>query len=413
MLIKHSILLLVFITLVGVFTSKAVFNITTTLLLLLSFYKGVKYRKIILEKIFWLYFFSIFLGIISNFITGRVEGIGNFLGNERSMFYFLIFLLLNLSSEDFKKINLGAILGGGLALINSTISYFAPTFFGIETNYYNYHFGGRMRSFHGTIRWGALLQMYAFIISIWLKKYKNYILITLIYIVIFWNILLSGTRSSLLAFTLASTFFLINYIFVIEKGISKKIVIIFFIIFGSSLFIVSKNESFENRIKTIVDIENTSNSTRIGFWKIGVDMIIQNPWIGIGSDNLDKEFLKFIELKGKDYEFKYYPIKNGVPFENAYLNLIVENGLFYTLPHYFFFFLILIKLYKKMLKNPSKNKKVFGLLLLSLVIGNRIFIFFFPGTDSYQEFLVIYSIFYMYSILKEESVEIQNVGDVK
>lgn len=398
------ILTLLFTALFSTFTSKAIFNISTTLLFVVSIYIGIKEKKYITEKLYWFYFLSIIFGVISNFVTNGLDGVKAFVGNERSIFYFLGFLLLNLKADEFKKASLGAVLGGLLAIVNSTISFFTPAIFGVKTNYYSYHAGRRMRSFHGTIRWGALLQMYAFIIFIWLKKYKNPVLYVISYLIIFWNILLSGTRSSFLAFAIASIFFTTNYIIFVEKKINKKILLILTVFITFSFFIVEKNDFFENRIKSIVDVENASNSIRLGFWKIGIDMIVENPIFGVGSNNINEEFNMFLSEKGKDYEKKYFPIKSGVPFENAYLNLTVENGLFYTIPLYFFFALILFKLYLQILKDSNKENKTLSLLLFSLIIGNRIFVFFFPGTDSYQEFLVIYSLFFLHSI-NENSVK--------
>ena len=144
--------------------------------------------------------------------------------------------------------------------------------------------------------------------------------------------ILSGTRGIWLA-VLGPILFLPIFLKQLKEKSDKKILTyvasffaIFFLLFlvanpilTSSQFKVPKgdNELLRERIKSILNLEETSNSGRIYIWKETVKSIIKNPILGVGIGN-------FPTVLKQNSEFA----KAGSSAHNLYFNIIAEIGIF-------------------------------------------------------------------------------------
>lgn len=394
-----------------VFISKGLFNIFFFLLVLISVYKLLKKRDYYKEKIFNWYLGLFVVGIIGNLINSGLVGIKNFIYNERNLIYVLIFIILNLSLKQFEQIKSSILLGGVISTFYSSISYFTPEIFGLKTLYLDYQRTKKMASFQGLIRWARLLQITIIINFINLEKVKKikYRIITIISFFLYaWNLVINGQRAAILASTISVSLFMIMYI------VTKKQKAVYFIttLIVTVIMIIgfgNKNDMIKHRIVSIFDIEsNISNKVRIGYWKIGIDLLEESNYLGVGSgkigdQKLGGEFVEFINKQSKEYKKKYYKNQEGAPFENNYLNLAVENGIAYLVYFLIMQFIILYKIFKKYLLEIDVGVKTKLAAIFSLIIGDRVYIFFYPHTDKYVELLIIFLIFYAFKLGDNES----------
>lgn len=387
------------------FEAKGIFNLGILTLLILSVYKIVRRRDLNKEKLLIFYFLGFFIGIISNIPNGTV---GKFLSNERSLIYILIFLMLNMEKKKFERIKDCIIFAGIIPSFYSFISYYTPKFFGINTLYNDYRaIGNRMQSFVNLIRWGSLLQVLtSFNIIKLVENHKNYkaIIVVLLEILFFFVLLLNGTRAGLVGLIVSLSFVFISLILIYRKKVYKYLLLI---ILSLSLFIgyvFIKNPVLKERVMSITSTTHISNRIRLDFYKIGWDVIKERP-IGYGSDKVAFVFEEFMKKQNESYREKYYngsiSTGSGTPFENNYINLAVENGITYVIYMNLIFLFIVIKLLIKM--NGLKNReKIKLLIIIGTLLGQKAFVFFFPGTDSYVDFIFVILIFYAFTLVKNE-----------
>ena len=384
-----------------VFVSKSLFNVFWIVLALIGITKFIKKNKIYTEKVFYWYLGLIPIGIVSNIVSSGAKGIGYFLASEKNLFIILVFIFLNLELKQYN--NLIKWLGSGVLLagLYSGISYFTDSFFGMKTMYLEYQNTKKMASFQNAIKWSRLLQIInvmnmGLIFSY--KKFKRFLPIG-IFIFFIWVTLINGQRAGMISSIISLTLFVIIYIFNERKSKMKDISIFLIVIITLSFSVYKSSGFFKERLTSIIDVEkDISNKIRIGYWKIGTDMIIDNKGLGIGSYNSTEEFEKYIIKKPLDYQKKYYKYHEGLPFENSYINLALENGILYLIYLIVMQILILLKIFNAYLKENKKERRIVILSIFSLIIGDRIFIFFYTGSDIYVEFIITFLMFYAFKL---------------
>lgn len=403
---RYYIEIVVSLLLLSVFISKSFFNGFSIILVLLSIVKVCKRKEIYIKRELILYTLIPLLGIICNIINSKLDGVEGYFDVERGMIYPLIFLFLNLSLIEYERIKNWIMVGGIFSALYSGVSYITPEFLGIKTYYLEYKRTQKMASFQNPIRWARLLQImasFSFINLEWVKKrvYKLGFVFLSIYFI--WNIVINGQRAAILGALISMTIFFFMYAFSLKKNKMKHIIEIIIIVIVLGFSITYSNNMIKERVVSIFDLnKNISNQVRIDFWKTGVDILKESNYIGVGSGNSREYFEKFIIKKSSKYQNKYYKYHEGEPFENNYINIMVENGLGYLLYFLLVHFLILRGIFIGYLKENCKDKKIKLMIIFSLIIGDRIFMFFYPGTDTYIEFLITFLIFYAYKI-KESS----------
>lgn len=384
-----------------VFVSKSLFNVFWIVLALIGLTRFFMKKKICKERIFYWYLGLIPIGIISNTMSSGIKGIGYFLASEKNLLIILVFIFLNLELKQYNKLLVwlgsGALLGG----LYSGISYFTDSILGMKTVYLEYQSTKKMASFQNAIKWSRLLQIINTINIGLIFLFRNLKRIFPIGIFIFfiWISLINGQRAGMLSSIISLSLFVIIYIFNERKSKIKDISIFLIVIITLSFSVYKSSGFFKERLTSIIDVEkDISNKIRIGYWKIGTDMIIDNKGLGIGSYNSTEEFEKYIVKKPLDYQKKYYKYHEGLPFENSYINLALENGILYLIYLIVIQILILVKIFNAYLKENKKERRIVFLSIFSLIIGDRIFIFFYTGSDIYVEFIITFLMFYAFKL---------------
>lgn len=164
------------------------------------------------------------------------------------------------------------------------------------------------------------------------RKIKSPIKIGLLILTLFF-IILSGTRG----IWISSIFGIIAiiYLFLLKKDLYRSVsfillTILIFIIFIpiSSVFTVipqfREQEAgetdvvlFLKRLTSILDIDEKSNQGRIYIWKMSLESIKKEPWLGVGAGNFPVVLFQDVGLA-----------KAGSSAHNLYLNFAVESGIF-------------------------------------------------------------------------------------
>lgn len=411
---KHFIEIIISLLLFAAFMSKGIFNLLFFSLVLTTIYKVYRTKDIYKEKIFFWYLVLIGLGIISNLLNSGTRGISKFLDSERSLLYVLVFVLLNLSLKQFERTKNWILIGGISSALYSGISYFTPQFLGITTVYKEYQKTHKMPSFQNGIRWARLLQImvvFSFFNLEKMKKkvYKLGFVVLAVYFV--WNIIINGQRAAILGAIISMLVFFFMYVFSLKKDKLTYIITIIILTIALGISVSHENKMLKERVISIFDInKNISNRVRLGYWKIGIDMLEESHYLGIGSGqigdgNSKGEFKKFIAQKPKKYQKKYYQNHEGTPFENNYINLAVENGLIYLVYLIIIQGFILVKIFKNYLETEDRDKKIKLMSIFSILVGDRVFMFFYPRTDSYVEFIIVFLMFYGYKLGEERDDE--------
>lgn len=189
-----------------------------------------------------------------------------------------------------------------------------------------------------------------------------------------------------------------------KKYLYKVLVFLSLIVLLLGYLNIEKPELIE-RIKSIKSTTNSSNRVRLDLYRAGIKISKENLLVGVGSGNSKKFFNEFIEKQSDEYRLKYYDntikVGTGTPFENNYINVLVENGILYFLSLNIFLLVLIMNLIKN-IKNINKVDKFSVLVLITTIIGSKIFEFFFPRTDSYIYFIVTYLIFYAYAYIAKK-----------
>lgn len=398
---------ILYIVLFSIFINfKAFFNVGIILLLIISVIKTVKYKTFSKERVFYWYFGVILIGLIANLINGTV---GKFLSIERSVFFIPLFLMMNLKLSQFDKVKNSMVYGGIIGAFYSVISYFTPSFLGINTLYQDYRNNGmRMQSFVNVIRWGNLLQILSIYTLQGLQGKKGKVkkmMILFILLLFIFALVINGTRAGMVGVSTGYFILATALLFYFRKKyIYKVLVFLSLIVLLLGYLNIEKPELIE-RIKSIKSTTNSSNRVRLDLYRAGIKISKENLLVGVGSGNSKKFFNEFIEKQSDEYRLKYYDntikVGTGTPFENNYINVLVENGILYFLSLNIFLLVLIMNLIKN-IKNINKVDKFSVLVLITTIIGSKIFEFFFPRTDSYIYFIVTYLIFYAYAYIAKK-----------
>lgn len=195
------------------------------------------------------------------------------------------------------------------------------------------------------------------------KKLYFILFITLTFLLI-----LSKSRSTLIEMILG---FAIVFIFNEKKGYKKffyTFLCIFFVImsFYALIKIPILYEVVGYRMEGLLDVFFTSGNNvdasttaRLGFVKIGIDIVKDYPILGIGMNNF------------AIYAYNFYNTWGAVYAHNNYIEILCDLGIVGAILYYGIWikaFLILAKLRKKLRKNAEEYKLISFLLALFLIL---------------------------------------------
>ncbi len=121
-------------------------------------------------------------------------------------------------------------------------------------------------------------------------------------------------------------------------------------IVASDQFQVSKSDAaiFGKRVRSVLDISETSNARRIEIWKASLQSIIKHPLLGVGIGN-------FPVVVGEDLA----RAKAGSSAHNLYLNIAAEMGVLALLIALWFLWLLIKKMYRNFLTAGDSLSSVY------------------------------------------------------
>ena len=380
-------------------------------LLLIPFLPPFGRIDIIGPQYLYLSIIFVFYLFLKSFSIGELE----FKFNHSTKFYSL-FLLISLLSFT-KSINLSEsiidfskyVITFFILVVTYTIYhdnkiwiknslFIILMFLSIETTYImylfieNYSFDSppdRLRIFQGfaynqnvaslSILAKIPLTLYFYLIS----KNKTYKigLALLLWISVF-DILILGTRSAIYGLYLYLIFISCLYFIKIKFGCElKKKSISSLILIISSVFLVqtilyTNSEKLKVADRSVA-ISDYSTNYRLNLWKASIEMLKDNPFLGLGIGNWKIESINY----SKDYITQYEVPKHA---HNDFLQIIAETGFFGGI----FFLTFLISPFYLTIKNFNKinyNNKLLAFFLLFTLISIYIDSFFnFPRVRPYS-----------------------------
>ena len=135
----------------------------------------------------------------------------------------------------------------------------------------------------------------------------------------------------------------------------------------------SDRVSMVKNINSMWNLSNTSNSTRILYWKSSLKMFYKNPVLGIGTGNW---FAEYPEHNQYIYNDENIYLNDDINPHNDYLKILSENGLAGFMIYIILIIYILISLIK------SAYKQIIYLPVCLSFIGISVFsLFSFPSEN--------------------------------
>ncbi len=186
---------------------------------------------------------------------------------------------------------------------------------------------------------------------------------------IFLAVILSGTRG-IWAASVGVVACILFFVILLKKHPEHKRIfkylssylILFFLlfavafpIFASPQFLVSKGDYLllRNRIKSIIDFGETSNSQRIEIWKKSALSIIKHPLLGVGIGN-------FPVVLGQNLILA----KAGSSAHNVYLQIAAEMGIPALLLSLWFLWILIKNAYQNFTESQNKTFIVYNAMAL-------------------------------------------------
>lgn len=300
------------------------------ILLGLGILKLIFFRKEIKninKNIYGMFVLLFLIGIITNFLVLRDNGVNVFI-NENSKFIYSAFLLLFLKNK-FKKINIS---------INIGIFLKNPWF--LDGSY------ARQR---GVLILGIIYIIIDFLENFLKNEYKKLYSLPVILFSCYTMVILNSRMAVLVIIGCVILYCLFILFFRREYKVYKVFIMLFL---GTFLTFVSLPNSYKEHLKTSFYTKNNgSNEARIIMWKAGINIFKENPILGIGTapKTAQKELVKYVENNMKDHWLANDFIKNQ-PYSrlhSMYIDFFVQNGIFGILYLLLLFGIIPIEFYKK------------------------------------------------------------------
>ena len=148
-----------------------------------------------------------------------------------------------------------------------------------------------------------------------------------------------------------------------------------------------------------MNLQEKSTNYRLELWSSAIEIIKDNPFIGVGIGNYKVNSLEYVKSMLKDYTIPFHT-------HNDFLQIFSETGILGGLFYFFFFilpFLYFIFFRKKII--PGNEKLAFFLLLSVIAILIDSF-FNFPRYRPYSliNFIIVFSFFFSIFLVKNDIV---------
>ena len=239
--------------------------------------------------------------------------------------------------------------------------------------------------------WGAFINIVLFpVLMLAIKKVKYYKFLYFLFLILFLNLIMTGTRGSWIGFFMGILLMIIIY--------NKKLIIPVIVITPFTLLI----PKVWQRLISIFDPESWTIVERFTLWKTGYLMFKEHPILGVGNGN----YL----IKYSEYIKRYHELDLGreeYSVHNSYLKVLCETGILGFIPFLLiivFYVKKIIDIYKKPINALSKDMAI--AFLCSIVsylfqnISNNLF--FIPQINAF--FWIIGALLITYNKIEDRVI---------
>ncbi len=350
---------------------RIVINIVCTFLLLYLFLKnyGLKYSKCFaIPNGLSIFFTLLFITLLISTVFSGIFIISLFAFLRTIFFFVIIFLFFALTRDEFDI----KIIAASLLIVMIILGI--PMLIDLYNLGFEYYFLKTLlrdkisqytsKGYTGvTILFisSSLITSMFFWNKLEKVKYKILLMILLIFNIIF--LILANSRGGILASIISASFILFN--------LKRRIFIRSFLTISAFLFLLyliipAFNDAinFYMRWETVGDREE--------YWQMGLDVISDNSYFGIGPDLFDKYFFNYATSKTLDF-YKLGNLSLGKPHpHNFFLYFTAENGILGLITSLTFFVIIFYYSFNtlKITKDKNNVHYIFALAITGIGLGN-------------------------------------------
>ena len=267
------------------------------------------------KKVYGMFSFLFVLGIISNLIVSKTNGVNVFI-NENGRFFYAAFLSVFLSGKDkLKKIDISINTGVILLCIGILMRN-------------EWFMKGSYSRQRGILIIGIVYIMINFLECILKEKYKNFYILPLI--LSLYSIVELDSRMAVFVILICLGLYLLFILFFRKDYKIKKLLLI--LILGGILGYNLLPNSFVERVKTSFHTSNNvSNEDRIVMWKAGAHIFKENYLLGVGTSEKDIKplLIKYVEknIEKKVLRNEFIRDRKFSRLHNMYVDFFVQNGI--------------------------------------------------------------------------------------
>lgn len=267
------------------------------------------------KKVYGMFSFLFVLGIISNLIVSKTDGMNVFI-NENGRFFYAVFLSVFLSGKDkLKKIDISINTGVILLCIGILMRN-------------EWFMKGSYSRQRGILIIGIVYIMINFLECILKEKYKNFYILPLV--LSLYSIVELNSRMAVFVIFICLGLYLLFILFFRKDYKIKKLLLI--LILGGILGYNLLPNSFVERVKTSFHTSNNvSNEDRIVMWKAGAHIFKENYLLGVGTSSKDVKplLIDYVDknVKKEILRNEFIRDRKFSRLHNMYIDFFVQNGI--------------------------------------------------------------------------------------
>ena len=301
------------------------------------------------KKVYGMFSFLFVLGIISNLIVSKTNGVNVFI-NENGRFFYAAFLSVFLSGKDkLKKIDISINTGVILLCIGILMRN-------------EWFMKGSYSRQRGILIIGIVYIMINFLECILKEKYKKFYILPLI--LSLYSIVELDSRMAVFVILICLGLYLLFILFFRKDYKIKKLLLI--LILGGILGYNLLPNSFVERVKTSFHTSNNvSNEDRIVMWKAGAHIFKENYLLGVGTSEKDIKplLIKYVEknIEKEVLRNEFIRDRKFSRLHNMYVDFFVQNGIIGIFYIGLLFIIIPYEFYKSK-KNTMETALFFSII---------------------------------------------------
>ena len=267
------------------------------------------------KKVYGMFSFLFVLGIISNLIVSKTNGVNVFI-NENGRFFYAVFLSVFLSGKDkLKKIDISINTGVILLCIGILMRN-------------EWFMKGSYSRQRGILIIGIVYIMINFLECILKEKYKNFYILPLV--LSLYSIVELNSRMAVFVIFICLGLYLLFILFFRKDYKIKKLLLI--LILGGILGYNLLPASFISKVKTSFHTSNNvSNEDRIVMWKAGIHIFKENYLLGVGTSSKDVKplLIDYVDknVKKEILRNEFIRDRKFSRLHNMYIDFFVQNGI--------------------------------------------------------------------------------------